>query len=300
VIVETAPFSELPRTFGSPKDTPGRRLSDAPWRVAHDYGVLFYCPASFGQAHIRLQHHLLGIELDPGIVRTQINSGPLIDSIQKSHSVYFIPAGTTIEVRKEQPIEFMLATLDPRLTNGLLPNTVCAVGNIVDAAVSAKALELRRSFLVGGGASQLASQLVQIAAGVLRRFCQGALGPSNSQLNLSRVRRALNFIGANYSGKIAVEDIAGAVGGMSAFHFAHAFESTLGQSPYQYVLEHRLRRAREMLVVISNDIADIAYSVGFSSQAHMTETFSRRLGITPAQMRRSMTVSSQGDSLAGC
>lgn len=41
-----------------------------------------------------------------------------------------------------------------------------------------------------------------------------------------------------------------------------------------------------MLIETQGDIAGIAYAVGFSSQAHMTEAFSRRMGVTPAQLRR--------------
>jgi hypothetical protein len=41
----------------------------------------------------------------------------------------------------------MLVTLDPRLTGPLLPELGCAVGNMLDAVLTAKALELRRNFL---------------------------------------------------------------------------------------------------------------------------------------------------------
>ncbi|MFC0691602.1 helix-turn-helix domain-containing protein [Paraburkholderia humisilvae] len=50
---------------------------------------------------------------------------------------------------------------------------------------------------------------------------------------------------------------------------------------------HTLRRAREMLAHELSSIAEVAYAVGFSSQAHMTSIFTRRLGVTPAQIRKS-------------
>jgi AraC family transcriptional regulator len=284
----TLPFTELPLTFGRHKGTAGRHLNETPWSVTHDYGMLFYCPAEFGQTHIRLNHHLFGIELDPGIVRTQINSGPVVDSVQRSRSFYFVPSGSTVEVRKEQPIEFMLVTLDPRFVELFPGDAGYAIGNIVDASLTAKALELRSGFLKGECVSKLASELVQIAVAAFYRSYREATEPQSYQLTLVRIRRALQFVSTHYAERITVEDIADAVGGTSVFHFAHVFESTLGQSPHQYLLEQRLRQARDLLMLTSNHIADIAYSVGFSSQAHMTESFSRRLGVTPAKMRRSI------------
>jgi AraC family transcriptional regulator len=285
---ETVPFTELPCTFGRLHGAVDRSLLAAPWNVAHDYGVLLYCPASFAQAHIQLHHHVIGIELNPGIVRTQFNDGPMIDNVLKSCAMYFLPAGSAIEVRKEQPIEFMLATIDPTLAKHLMPDDhdTRYAWNIVDAALAAKAMELRRRLLGAEFASELATDLVESALTVLTPYFRIDQQHTNLRMSSNRIRRALDFIGANSTAKISVEDIADAVGGISPFHFAHMFAETLGQSPHQYILEHRLRLARDMLTKATDDIADIAYAVGFSDQAHMTETFRRKVGVTPAQMRR--------------
>jgi AraC family transcriptional regulator len=292
---QTAAFTELPCTFRRLREASDRPLRLAPWRVVHDFGVLLYCPASFAQAHIQLHHHVIGIELNPGIVRIQFNSGPPVDSVLKSCAMYFLPAGSTIEVRKEQPIEFMLATIDPDLAARFLPagDNLPLMQNIVDQALAAKSMELRRQLLRAEKPSHLATELVHMALHMLAPyFVQIGAQSDNSQLSSKRIRRALDFIGANFAKKISVEDIAGAVGDISPFHFAHTFASTLGQSPHQYILEHRLRQARELLTHTSNELADIAYMVGFSDQAHMTETFRRKVGVTPAHMRKLAEVGS--------
>lgn len=283
------PFIELPRTFNRKADAADGGISAPPWRVAHAYGQLLYYPARFSQTHIHLRHHLIGIEFDPGIVRIQLNAGPLIDTVVKSCSFYFVPAGSTIEVRKEHACEFILATFDPRLTKALLPEPCAAVmaEGMVDDHLTTKALELRRHLLRGDNVSQMATKLIHTAVTALTRSYQDGLRPSAYPLSSGRIRRALDFIGDHYFKKISVEDIADAVGGISPFHFAHTFKSTLGQSPHQYLVEHKLYQARTLLTHTSTNLAEIAYSVGFSSQAHMTETFSRRLGVTPAQVRRS-------------
>jgi AraC family transcriptional regulator len=283
------PFTELPCTFRNLHAGATRPLWEAPWSVDHDHGVLLYCPASFAQAHIQLHHHVIGIELNPGIVRVQFNSGPMVDNVLKSCSTYFLPAGSVIEVRKEQPIEFMLLTIDPRLTTHVLPEgeALPMVHNIVDAALAAKSMELRSQLLRKEKPSALANELVVAALSrIAPHLVQEREGPESPRLSSHRVRKALNFIGANFSEKITVNDVADAVGGISPHHFAHTFAATLGQSPHQYILEHRLRHARDLLTGSSADIADIAYGAGFSDQAHMTEAFRKRVGVTPAQMRR--------------
>jgi len=286
---EMVPFTELPCTFRSLHDRSTRPLWEAPWSVRHDHGILLYCPASFAQAHMQLNHHVIGIELNPGIVRVQFNSGPMVDNVLKSCSTYFLPAGSVIEVRKEQPIEFMLLTIDPRFANDLLPKNkvLPMVHNIVDSALSAKSMELRSHLLRMEKPVALANELVAAALARVAPFLADESETREApQLSSHRVRRALDFIGANFSEKITVHDVADAVGGISPHHFAHTFAATLGQSPHQYILEHRLRHARDLLTGSDAEIADIAYGAGFSDQAHMTEAFRKRVGVTPAQMRR--------------
>jgi len=58
-----------------------------------------------------------------------------------------------------------------------------------------------------------------------------------------------------------------------------------GMSPYRYVMEKRVERARQMLRHSSTPISEIALACGFSSQQHLTSTFSCKLGTTPQRIR---------------
>jgi AraC family transcriptional regulator len=58
-----------------------------------------------------------------------------------------------------------------------------------------------------------------------------------------------------------------------------------GLSPYRYVLERRIARARELLTGTDLAIAEIALICGFSSQQHLTSTLSGKLGATPLRIR---------------
>lgn len=287
-------FTELPWTFGG-NGNAAHPLHATPWTVSHPYGDLLYCSASFSQAHIRLHHHVIGIELNPGIVRTQFNDGPVVDMIPKSHSAYFLPAGSVIEVRKEYPTEFMLVTIDPERLGEKFPHLAeddrlqglnRPISNIMDARLAALAATIRRQLLQGEQPRSLATDLATTALESLSAHLKRKAGKSaNMPLSAYKLRRVLQYIGANFTQKIMIEDIASAAGNMSPFHFAHTFKAALGQSPYQYILDQRLRQARDLLVQTDNPLAEIACATGFYDQAHMTEMFRRKIGITPAKMR---------------
>jgi len=58
-----------------------------------------------------------------------------------------------------------------------------------------------------------------------------------------------------------------------------------GMSPYRYVMEKRVERARHLLTNTATPISEIALLCGFSSQQHMTSTITGRLGRSPQKIR---------------
>jgi len=101
------------------------------------------------------------------------------------------------------------------------------------------------------------------------------------------VNRLRDYILSDLTQDLSLQDLA-SLAGVSPFHFARCFKLSTGQSPHQFVLDLRLTRAREELAGGKNTLADIAYAVGFSSQAHMTDVFKKRLGVTPGRYRKEL------------
>jgi AraC-like DNA-binding protein/quercetin dioxygenase-like cupin family protein len=81
--------------------------------------------------------------------------------------------------------------------------------------------------------------------------------------------------------------------GVSPFHLVRVFTRAVGLSPHRYLVQVRIRRARELLTrgVLCSTAAAMA---GFADQSHMTTQFKRYVGITPSLYRRSLA----GDSPA--
>jgi len=68
---------------------------------------------------------------------------------------------------------------------------------------------------------------------------------------------------------------------LSPSAFAHLFRDVTGKSPYQFVKELHLDRARELLVDGKLPVAVVSKQVGYASSSHFINEFRRRFGITP-------------------
>lgn len=98
-------------------------------------------------------------------------------------------------------------------------------------------------------------------------------------------RRINDFIQASLADNLSLERLA-SMAGLSPSHFTRAFRQTTGESPYQYVISSRIARARKLIVGTDMPLGEIAKTVGFSSNSHMTALTRRTLGVTPTDLRR--------------
>ncbi|MFD4636303.1 AraC family transcriptional regulator N-terminal domain-containing protein [Lentzea sp. NPDC058436] len=68
---------------------------------------------------------------------------------------------------------------------------------------------------------------------------------------------------------------------MSPSAFSHLFRDVTGRSPYQFVKDMRLNRARELLVEDESNVTQISKAVGYRSTSHFINEFRDRFGVTP-------------------
>lgn len=74
--------------------------------------------------------------------------------------------------------------------------------------------------------------------------------------------------------------------GLSRSHFHQVFKECTGASPYQYHLQLRMSRARELLRGSSLSVKQIAAVLKFNSVYQFSKIFKKKIGISPSQYRR--------------
>ena len=73
--------------------------------------------------------------------------------------------------------------------------------------------------------------------------------------------------------------------GYSKYHFIRIFKEETGCSPWQYVIERRLERARELLLGTRLSVKEIATQLGFNTPDYFARLFAKQNGVTPSRYR---------------
>jgi AraC family transcriptional regulator len=136
-----------------------------------------------------------------------------------------------------------------------------------------------------GGRLYAQSLSIALAAYLENRFSLNASGNrSHKRFSRSQVKQLVDYITTNLGSEVSLSDLADLVQ-MSPRQFFRFFSSTFGSTPHQYLLNQRVRRARELLSGGSLPV-DIAHSLGFSSQSHFTQVFRKMTGTSPGRFRQ--------------
>jgi AraC family transcriptional regulator len=108
-------------------------------------------------------------------------------------------------------------------------------------------------------------------------------------------RRATELLEAHLEGNIALQQVAEACE-LSVSHFARAFKETFRRSPYKWLIERRVDKARDLMTSSGLPLADIATQCGFADQSALNRSFKRIHGMTPGLWRRRTTSGGSGSA----
>ena len=100
----------------------------------------------------------------------------------------------------------------------------------------------------------------------------------------SRIVRAKLFIDDHYSSALDLDKLS-AEACFSKFHFLRLFKKTYRKTPYQYLSERRIDKAKEKLKNENISITEVCEEVGFESKTSFVTKFKEYTGETPALFR---------------
>jgi AraC-like DNA-binding protein len=102
------------------------------------------------------------------------------------------------------------------------------------------------------------------------------------QMTEASIAAALDYIATHLAEPLTVTDLARQVN-LSSSAFTRLFREATGRSPYQFVKEARLTRARDLLDDGRLGVTEVSHHVGYPSLSHFIKAFRNRFGATPGE-----------------
>lgn len=97
------------------------------------------------------------------------------------------------------------------------------------------------------------------------------------------VQYAIDLIHDNYN-KVRVDDMARYIG-INRSYLTNIFKKKTGMSPQQYLMQYKLKKARELLMDTDLPIQDIAMQVGYDNPLTFSKIFKNYYGESPRMYR---------------
>lgn len=99
------------------------------------------------------------------------------------------------------------------------------------------------------------------------------------------ISRALTILHTRYAEALTAEELAREVG-LSRSALADRFTTRLGEPPMRYLARHRMNVAANLLQERRQNACNVAYSVGFNSEAAFNRAFKKEFGVPPGAWRK--------------
>jgi AraC family transcriptional regulator len=107
--------------------------------------------------------------------------------------------------------------------------------------------------------------------------------PATNAAHSEIVRGALAVLAGRFHERLGLEDLAREVH-VSPYHLARLFREVTGTTVHRHLTDLRVRAALDHLVP-GSDLAGLAADLGFSHHSHLTNSFRRAFGMSPAEFR---------------
>jgi len=103
--------------------------------------------------------------------------------------------------------------------------------------------------------------------------------------NKEDIKTVIDYMNENYTAGVSCTELASLIK-MDKFGFIRSFKSQTNKTPYEYLLDLKIEKAKKMLKANDYSITEISMQCGFSSHSHFTSTFKKKTGISPTEYRK--------------
>lgn len=99
------------------------------------------------------------------------------------------------------------------------------------------------------------------------------------------IRLAIDFLREHYRDQFTLGQVARSAN-YSPYHFIRIFKGETGKTPFEYLLEVKIEKAREMLLSQNMTVTEVCFLCGFNNLSHFTAVFKKKVGMTPSKYRK--------------
>lgn len=152
---------------------------------------------------------------------------------------------------------------------------------VQDRVLAQALLRLHRNLETQSGALETDSALLSVFAQLAQHHSSDLVPPEPVRREKNAVDRAKEYLRTCYTRNVTLRELAD-VSQVSQYHLVRAFHREVGLPPHSYLIQMRVEAAQRLLRA-GMAISDVAASVGFTDQSHLTRHFKRWTGVTPKQ-----------------
>jgi len=203
---------------------------------------------------------------------------------------YIIAGGDVFIINSEEPHsigevknpdhDYIVISISPQAINEVLGTNSFCFKNIVDSPEIVKILSGLFNALIS---KKSIENLFDISS-IIRIIGQFRTENILSLNEDKRLNKAKSLMDNSASDSLSLDSLADKAS-LSVFHFSRLFKKYTGMSPHQYLLDNRLRCARELLEM-GHSIIDIAIAAGFYDSSHFIRHFIRYYGVSPLEYQK--------------
>jgi AraC family transcriptional regulator len=279
---------------GGPISQHAPLLSSAPY--AWDGGLLEEYSVAAGELPLRRYDNIL-IHLQTGAAARHVwrGAGKLYNTVAHTGSLHLLPPGAERSLVQHDQTDCTVLSLKPAFISGSLEGSLpgerlelveklAFEDNQIQRLMNALHAETK----AGAPTGKLFGQSVfnALAIYLAQRYsasCPRLRSPRGG-VPRARLKRVLDYIGANLDTDLSLLVLA-EIAEMNLYYFARLFKQSTRLSPHRYVLDQRIKRAKELLHNSQMTVFEVSMRTGFTDQAHFTKVFRRLVGVTPTEYR---------------
>ncbi|MBL8542865.1 MAG: helix-turn-helix transcriptional regulator [Hyphomonadaceae bacterium] len=220
---------------------------------------------------------------------------PLTHSLDLRRRLTFLPKGVRVQGFSEQAdrvnaytvLYFDQAWLLDQLEASSSEGDLSPLVHYLDLPLNATMEKLTQAVRSPNAAPRLLLDTLALLAGAELLGVFSSRRRAAGGLSAAQQTAAEDFIEAHFREDVGLAEIAAAAG-LSPFHFTRGFKRATGTTPYRYVLERRVRYAKELMRDSDLSLGEIAITAGFKNASHFSRVFAELTGAPPRVYRQQL------------